>query len=107
MSEAASFVYENISENLRVKYSRTNIRLIIDLIDDFFDVVGINVYQDDVPQVDRSLEVDESEMHIFITNQAAEYGLLIEKNDLIEVIRTEFLYCESIGLVEKTEESFK
>lgn len=100
LSEAAKVIYTNISEKLKEKYDLKKIRIILELMDDYYDEIGINVYDEDEQTVSESpVVVEEEELHAYIISHAPEYGLLVEDEELTEILEAEFIYYKMIGLI--------
>lgn len=101
---AAQMIYWNISATLRGKYGIEIIYRILELMDDFFDEEGINIYTgQELPISNIPPEVDENDMHAYIKTQLAGSSLRIEDNELTEILQEELRYCESIGAVGDSE----
>lgn len=100
IQEATQFIYDNISNELKVKYRQEQIYLILILQDDFYDLKGINVYKDnEVPESDLPPVVEEDELVDYICEQTLFHNTHISKSELKEILQAEFQYCIHIGLV--------
>jgi hypothetical protein len=100
LREAAEFMHSTISQDLRDKYTVNNIYQVLEIMDDYFDITGLNVYEDTVitePELPVEM-VDMDEVSDFIIQRIARYGLNISNREMEEILDAELIYCQNIGI---------
>lgn len=101
--EAIKIVYTNISEKLKKKYSLQDIRLLLQLEDDFYDTVNLNIYNGEQSISESSMVVENNQLQAYILKYAAESNVLIDTSELEEILDAELIYYKMIGAVEKVD----
>lgn len=101
MSEAAQVIRENISEELKAKYNYDTVFLFLKLMDDYYDEIGVNAYGmregEKIPAFDGI--VDDGEIADYIITHAAEKGISVKKENMLEMLNAEFIYLQQIGSI--------
>lgn len=97
LNEAAEVVHANISEPLKQKYNLNTIRFILQTMDNYYDVLGINIYPgQEEPIKGETPVVDEHELGDYIIKRATENNLYFEKEEVSEILHAELVYLEMI-----------
>jgi hypothetical protein len=100
LSEATQVIYDNISPELRAKYPKEQIFLLLVFMDDYYDLKGINVYEGEgIPDPDLPLSIDEDQLVEYICKQSFFHGIHISETELKEILEAELLYCEKLGII--------
>jgi len=98
--EAARFIHAHISPELQTKYSLGIITRILELLDDYYDMIGLNVYDDtDEAPSESSIVVDSDEISTYIVGHLFIPSATILSSEIDEILFEELRYCEKIGAV--------
>lgn len=98
--EAAKVAYENITPQLREKFSMNDILEILLVEDEFFDSIEID---GDENAAEDAIEIDDHEMITYILTHCATKKIILTPLELEEILDGEYLYLEQKGLIDSEE----
>ena len=103
VEDAAKIVFENITDELRSKFSIDEIIVILDTIAESMEKVGLT--EDEkatIPsfsKIDRSVEVDEDVLANYVISGCKEKNISLTFDELQEIYDGEMVYYKNLGLL--------
>ena len=99
IADCAITVFENISLELREKFSLKEIFTIFNLLDDYFFVAKINHHPDHIPVIKIPTENDDDQLFDFVTEKASHKKINVCLFELQEMFQAELIYLEKINAI--------
>jgi hypothetical protein len=99
VEDAAEIVYENVSLDLKQRFSIDDIIKILEMEFEYQKQIGL--VTDNRPFFDFPTPVDTDQMHYFIIHHLAKQNIILTSNDLREVLEAETIYLEKLGLIDE------
>jgi hypothetical protein len=95
--DAVEVIFQNISNQIRFKYTWEDISLILEIKDEYYDLCCQQL--DDNIVCDFPIEINEDEMRSFIILHASLNDLKLPEEDLNEILDAELVYFEQNGAI--------
>jgi hypothetical protein len=107
--DAAEMILENIPNEMREKFDFDDIMLILNIIEDYYEILELKDAENTVenkvipPELGAPVDLDEEELKYHIIKNAAGNGLILTEEELAEILYAELLYLDDIGWLKERE----
>jgi hypothetical protein len=105
LEDALCVVWDNISKDLKTKYTYDQIKIILELEQIQFDELGINLSEGELePICEYPINVDWDELKYQIAFCAVIYDIYITMDELDEILDAETIYYQINGRISDLDE---
>lgn len=99
--DAAQIILQNISAELQNKLDFDDIVRILELKDDYFEIVGIIPEEDKESICTYPIDLDEEAMNLYIINNAVSDDIILTVEQIEEIMQAELIYLDINGQLEE------